>query len=128
MDDELPGDEGAFVAFVLAGRQLGPARPHAEGAPPHQRVDRLRQGREVLSEEIDPAAGELLGNYPLALVHRPLINSLVRLSSSWSATGNADAVQSIGKATRAPCPRNTCVKLATPAQKASHEAGHLCSA
>ena len=69
-DDELPGQEGAFLAcsFWLAEC--------------YARQDRVEDAREVFdralgaasplglfSEEVDPDSGELLGNYPQALTH-----------------------------------------------------------
>jgi GH15 family glucan-1,4-alpha-glucosidase len=80
-DDGLPGGEGPFLpcsfwladAFVMLGR--------TEDA--HRLFDRLlslRNDLGLLSEEYDPAAARMLGNFPQALTHVALINSAIRLA------------------------------------------------
>jgi GH15 family glucan-1,4-alpha-glucosidase len=79
-DDELPGQEGAFLAcsFWLAEC--------------YARQGRLVQAREVFdramgaasplglfSEQIDPASGELLGNFPQTLTHLSHVAAAVAL-------------------------------------------------
>jgi GH15 family glucan-1,4-alpha-glucosidase len=80
-DDELAGEEGAFLAcsFWLAEC--------------YARQGRLRQAREVFdramgaasplglfSEQIDPGSGELLGNYPQALTHLSHVAAVTALA------------------------------------------------
>ncbi len=82
-DDELPGQEGAFLAcsFWLAEC--------------YARQGRLAQAREVFdramgaanplglfSEQIDPDSGELLGNYPQALTHLSHVAAAVALAET----------------------------------------------
>jgi GH15 family glucan-1,4-alpha-glucosidase len=81
MDDGLPGDEGAFVlcsfwmveALAMLG-QVDQAMERfntlLEHAGPHG----------LLAEEVDPATGTALGNYPQAFSHIGLINSAWRLT------------------------------------------------
>jgi GH15 family glucan-1,4-alpha-glucosidase len=79
--DGLPGSEGAFLAcsfwladnFVLLGR-LDDARRLL------QRLLELRNDVGLLSEEYDPRAQRLVGNFPQALSHIALINTALNLS------------------------------------------------
>ena len=82
VDDGVGGDEGAFLpcsfwlaeALALAG-QLDEA---------HVLFERLlHRGNDLLlfSEEVDPATGELLGNFPQALTHVALLNAALTLES-----------------------------------------------
>jgi len=80
-DDSLPGREGAFTACAFwmadnlaAQGRLDQARDLFEGV--------LKHGGELglLSEEIDPSGGELLGNYPQAFTHLALIRSAVNIA------------------------------------------------
>jgi len=82
IDDGVGGDEGAFLpcsfwlaeALALAGR-LDEA---------HELFERLlRRGNDLLlfTEEVDPATGELLGNFPQALTHVGLLNTALTLES-----------------------------------------------
>ncbi len=80
--DGLPGDEGAFLlcsfwlveALALSG-QVEEARARFEElvgyASPHG----------LFSEEVDPATGIALGNYPQAFSHIGLINAALRLQT-----------------------------------------------
>jgi GH15 family glucan-1,4-alpha-glucosidase len=79
--DGLPAGEGAFLAcsfwlvdnLVLLGR-LDDARALFE------RLLALRNDLGLLSEEYDPAAKRLVGNYPQAFSHIALINSAYNLA------------------------------------------------
>ena len=82
VDDGIGGDEGAFLpcsfwlaeALALAGR-LDEA---------HELFERLlERGNDLLlfTEEVDPASGELLGNFPQALTHVGLLNAALTLES-----------------------------------------------
>jgi GH15 family glucan-1,4-alpha-glucosidase len=78
--DGLPPGEGAFLlttfwlvdALVVIGR-VDDARALFE------RLVALRNDVGLLSEEYDPAAGRMLGNFPQAFSHIGLVNSAFRL-------------------------------------------------
>jgi GH15 family glucan-1,4-alpha-glucosidase len=80
-DDGLPPGEGAFLAcsfwlvdaYVMLGR-LDDARALFE------QLLSLRNDLGLLSEEFDPAAGRLLGNFPQAFSHVALVNSAFNLT------------------------------------------------
>ncbi len=84
-NDELPGQEGAFLACSFWLVEC------------YARQERLAQAREVFdramgsasplglfSEQIDPASGELLGNYPQTLTHLSQIAAAVALAEAGS--------------------------------------------
>jgi GH15 family glucan-1,4-alpha-glucosidase len=81
--DGLPPGEGAFLAcsfwlvdnYVLQGR-------YDEARALFERLLSLRNDVGLLSEEYDPAAGRMLGNFPQALSHLALINSARNLSAA----------------------------------------------
>lgn len=78
-DDGLPGREGAFAActFWVAGlHALAGNREHAE-----RMVDRmLARANDVglFAEQIDPASGEQIGNFPQSFTHMAMIHEIVR--------------------------------------------------
>jgi GH15 family glucan-1,4-alpha-glucosidase len=79
--DGLPPGEGAFLAcsfwlvenYVLQGRQ-------AEARRLFERLLSRCNDVGLLSEEIDPATGRMLGNFPQAYSHVGLINCALSLS------------------------------------------------
>lgn len=81
--DGLPGGEGVFLAcsfwlvdnYLLLGRRADAERLFA-------RLIGLRNDVGLLSEEYDPHAKRLVGNFPQALSHIALINSVLNLSRS----------------------------------------------
>jgi GH15 family glucan-1,4-alpha-glucosidase len=78
--DGLPGDEGVFLAcsFWLADNyaMLGRTKDAREL---FERLLALRNDVGLLSEEYDPRAGRLLGNFPQAFSHVPLISTAMNL-------------------------------------------------
>ena len=89
-DDGLPPGEGVFLAcsfwlvdaYVMLGR-LDDARALFD------RLLALRNDVGLLSEEYDPASGELLGNFPQAFSHVALVNSAFNLTRARSPPSSA---------------------------------------
>jgi GH15 family glucan-1,4-alpha-glucosidase len=80
--DGLPPGEGAFLActFWLADNYSLMGR-HDEAIAVFERLLALRNDLGLLSEEYDPRAGRLVGNFPQAFSHVPLINTARNLSA-----------------------------------------------
>jgi GH15 family glucan-1,4-alpha-glucosidase len=79
--DGLPAGEGAFLActFWLADNLYLLGR-HAEARRLYERLLGLRNDVGLLSEEYDPEAGRLVGNFPQAFSHVGLINTAHNLA------------------------------------------------
>jgi GH15 family glucan-1,4-alpha-glucosidase len=81
--DGLEGEEGTFLlctfwlaqALALAGQ---PARAHVV----FERAAAFVNDVGLLAEEIDPASGELLGNFPQAFSHIGLVNAAWAISEA----------------------------------------------
>jgi GH15 family glucan-1,4-alpha-glucosidase len=85
--DGLTGREGAFLAcsFWLADNLQLIGR-HDDAAALFERLISLRNDVGLLSEEYDPVAGRLVGNFPQAFSHISLVNSAVNLchDAAWA--------------------------------------------
>jgi GH15 family glucan-1,4-alpha-glucosidase len=79
--DGLPGSEGAFLAcsFWLADNLVLLGR-HDDARRLFQRLLALRNDVGLLSEEYDPRAKLLVGNFPQAFSHITLVNTAYNLS------------------------------------------------
>ena len=79
--DGLPPGEGAFLActFWLADNLALQGR-EAEATELFERLLALRNDVGLLSEQYDPAARRLLGNFPQAMSHMSLINTARNLA------------------------------------------------
>jgi GH15 family glucan-1,4-alpha-glucosidase len=79
--DGLPPGEGAFLpcTFWLADN-LALQGKHAEARAIFERLLGIRNDLGLLSEEYDPVARRLLGNFPQAFSHVGLINTACNLS------------------------------------------------
>ena len=75
-DDGLPPGEGAFLAcsFWLADAYVLLGRQH-DAQTLFERLLSLRNDLGLLSEEYDPAAKRLLGNFPQAFSHIAMVNT-----------------------------------------------------
>jgi GH15 family glucan-1,4-alpha-glucosidase len=81
-DDGLPGQDGAFLlcsfwmvdALAMAGR-------HADARRRFESLLELRNDVGLLSEEYDPVAKRLVGNFPQAFSHLGLIDSAYNLAA-----------------------------------------------
>jgi alpha,alpha-trehalase len=82
-DDGVKGDEGSFLMctfwlmdnYILQGRMK-------EAEELFQHVISFRNDLGLLSEEVDPAKGEQLGNFPQGFTHISMINTAVRLEAA----------------------------------------------
>ena len=80
LDDGLPGDEGAFVicSFWLVDN-LAMAGELERARELFERLCAFTNEVGLLGEEVEPATGEQLGNFPQAFSHMGLINSAVNI-------------------------------------------------
>ncbi|MDQ2083815.1 glycoside hydrolase family 15 protein [Xanthobacteraceae bacterium Astr-EGSB] len=80
-DDGLPGHEGAFLAcsFWLVDAYILQKR-WADARALFERLVGLTNDVGLLSEEYDPHAGRMLGNFPQAFSHVGLVNSAYNLT------------------------------------------------
>ncbi|MDQ3264131.1 MAG: glycoside hydrolase family 15 protein [Myxococcota bacterium] len=80
-DDGLPRGEGAFLlcSFWLADNYALMGREE-EARALFERLLTLRNDVGLLSEEYDPVAGRMLGNFPQAFSHVGLINTAYNLT------------------------------------------------
>jgi GH15 family glucan-1,4-alpha-glucosidase len=98
--DGLAGEEGTFLlcTFWLA-QALAMADKVDRAREVFERAARFVNDVGLLAEEVDPASGELLGNFPQAFSHIGLVNAAwaiaeaeARAEGSTSSTGRADTV------------------------------------
>jgi len=90
--DALPAGEGAFLpcsfwladCYVLAGRRQ-------DGQALFERLVSLSNDVGLFSEEYDPRAKRMLGNFPQALTHMALVNTAYLLSMAEHETKGASA-------------------------------------
>ncbi len=85
--DGLPGKEGTFLAcafwLVVDLCHLGRVE---EARERFEQLLRFSGPLGLFSEEVDPASGEALGNYPQAFTHIGLVNAAVTLEQAQEGT------------------------------------------
>ena len=83
VDDGLPDDEGAFLicSFWLAD-SLALIGRTGEARNLYEKLVALRNDVGLLSEEYDPVAKRMLGNFPQAFSHLGLVNTAWHLTTS----------------------------------------------
>ena len=89
--DGLVGREGAFLAcsfWLVDNLQL--VGRHDDALALFERLLALRNDVGLLSEEYDPVAKRLVGNFPQAFSHISLVNSAVNLTANTNWSGAED--------------------------------------
>lgn len=97
MDDGLPGGEGPFLicTFWLAqARAMAGQIDHAERL--FERAAGCTNDVGLLSEQLDPDSGELLGNFPQAFSHIGLVNAAQAIGAARARAGSAAATAAAG--------------------------------
>jgi len=96
--DGLPAGEGAFLActFWLADSYSLMGRTE-EAAALFERLLALRNDLGLLSEEYDPREGRLVGNFPQAFSHVPLINTARNLSAKGGPSHRREQTTEVGR-------------------------------
>ncbi len=92
-EDGLPPGEGAFgiASFWMVDCRCRQGLVE-EGQEIFEHLCGLSNDVGLYAEEIDPASGELLGNFPQAYTHAGLIDAALTLEAAWGGTAARSAV------------------------------------
>jgi GH15 family glucan-1,4-alpha-glucosidase len=95
-EDGLPGEEGAFAicSFWLVDNLALQGR-HDDARTLFERVCSFVNDVGLLAEQIDPATGEQLGNFPQAFTHVALINGAFHIGGARHARPRADLAEAV---------------------------------
>ncbi len=92
--DGLPPGEGAFLpcSFWLADNYALQGRED-EAKALFEQLLALRNDVGLASEEYDPRAGRLVGNFPQAFTHLAIVNTALNLRDRRAATKRSEGAQ-----------------------------------
>ena len=85
VDDGIKGEEGSFtICNFWFIENLARSGSLEKAKELFEATARCMSGSGLLSEEIDPASGALLGNYPQAFTHIGLVNAAIAINEEQS--------------------------------------------
>jgi len=85
-DDSLPGFEGTFgICTYWLAECLALVGDVERARAVFERITACSNDVGLLSEEVDPATGELLGNFPQAFTHIGLIHAALAIDRASGA-------------------------------------------
>jgi GH15 family glucan-1,4-alpha-glucosidase len=101
-DDGLSGREGVFITctfWLIDALALGGRLDEAHDL--FERVSDYANDLHLLSEELDPSGGKLLGNFPQGFTHMALINAAINLAKATKHGAEEQAETEAERARRA---------------------------
>jgi GH15 family glucan-1,4-alpha-glucosidase len=101
-DDGLSGGEGVFITctfWLIDALALGGKLDEAHDL--FERVSDYANDMGLLSEELDPSGGKLLGNFPQGFTHMALINAAINLAKATKHGAEEQAETEAERARRA---------------------------
>lgn len=84
IDDGLEGEEGSFgICNFWLAENLAKTGRFEKAVEVFETIVRQASPAGLLSEEVDPESGELLGNYPQGFTHIGLINAAISINEAY---------------------------------------------